>query len=466
MWCERRRWSLYLVGERGLYARFPTHTWPEHALAIVMGRTERPKRLYDVFHSYLHFIDYFEKCNVASFFEVIRGDQPQKPHFDIDVDLWTIKAEDLEGTKPHILGQSAETCHALNKDIADRAAHALLAALVQLIPGLDVPHDVVFCSSPDPVKVSYHLILDHWCCANNIEAAELYRRCMELVPSEFHSPIIDHSVYAPNQLFRLFGCTKAGKRNIKGPDDLLGRHIDDIDLSDEDEGTAFRVRFAAALVGNCGGCRQVPGIETSAGELLRHKREARAAKRGLKTENGEAGPFSPEKLREVADLVSAWGGVRFEIAYEVRDSDRADGRIDLLRLAPTPCELCSRRRGRAVRHEGENPFLTVSDKGGVWFYCRRAVDDGKPIGQHVGTLGIEPYRFEAPAPEPAHESAAEPVAESPINRGENVKSPPRASTLPKLGKSTIVLNKPKPKVVEVRGLGARLPPRNSAAAWT
>lgn len=382
-WALGRRWDWGMVNPGQLYDRFPRHSWPAGAFVVCYNPSEK-ERYYDVFTSYLEFCEFFETLAPEDrvFTEIIQGDRRQRPHFDIDSDIYRPVPKVSESKTYQVLETEA-ACHACNLADAQAALRMVVANLQKHIPGLDLARDLIICSSPDPVKVSYHIIVDHWCCANNDEAGELYRRCVADLPEPLRI-LVDHSVYKPNQQFRLLGSQKPGKGNFKSYDETLyGPHEDEVPLEGADPAFAFRVRFSQALIGFCEGCRPIPGLSDAVVRAKEAKAKKAAARREAR--GGVDFTLSHEQIAEVRDLLTAWMGLPFELVYDIRDAN--EGKISLTRLAPSACAVCTQQRGRKVSHEHENPFVCIDELGNVRFYCARAKDaDGRFMSSLVGRL--------------------------------------------------------------------------------
>lgn len=399
-WWMGRKWCRNLVDVGGLYERFPINTWPDDAVAICYNRSAK-SYMYDLFLSYLTFDEFQSAIPVEErhFFEVIVGRKSQKPHFDVDVHIYAeFGTVDKKGNPVSKLMTdergnplTASDARERNKSITKKIIPIIIEAFKSLIPEIDVERDVLVYASAHPIKSSYHIIIDHWCHANNHEAALFYRKVVEYVLesglSELEKSnireIIDPSVYNPNQVFRMLGSAKPGKENYKLEDSDFFEHKYDLPLEYANPSLAFRVRLAASLVGNTTGCRHIEGMETDETREKMRKQTERAARRG----HGEL-EIQPERVQRVFDFLDKWMNVPAKTVYEVRDID--GDRINLTRLAPFECKVCSKARARRVVHEHENPCVVVNPKTDeVFFMCRRARDsEGRYVSEKVGDLKV------------------------------------------------------------------------------
>lgn len=133
-------------------------------------------RTIDEFKQWSDALDFKNK----SCFETILGEQPQKPHFDID-----IKGPDV---KQHE---------------GDQLVKELKEAVMNVFPEIKESDFMVFTSHRTG-KLSYHVIVNNWYHKNNKQAEQLYRRVMNDIKNPLKS-CIDKAVYHSLQEFRLLG---------------------------------------------------------------------------------------------------------------------------------------------------------------------------------------------------------------------------------------------------------------------
>lgn len=83
---------------------------------------------------------------------------------------------------------------------------------------LNLEKDVLIYTSHDVDKVSYHIVLDHWCHHDHVEAKaffdQVYNYCQGELKGKYVD-CIDSSVYKPNQNFRILGSQKCLSNRVK-----------------------------------------------------------------------------------------------------------------------------------------------------------------------------------------------------------------------------------------------------------
>lgn len=132
-----------------------------------------------------------------NFYEVILGQEPQKPHFDLDID-----ADD---------GVNHEL---ILSDFLKVLRACLCAPYADLS---DLSNDILVCSSHGTNKWSYHVILPKYYHSNCHEALYICNKIKTILTNN-KSPAakyLDTSVYKSVQQFRLLYCTKLDKNRFK-----------------------------------------------------------------------------------------------------------------------------------------------------------------------------------------------------------------------------------------------------------
>jgi len=149
-------------------------------------------RYFTVFNTVESLYDFINRVddNQRCFFEIIRGDQQQKPHFDIDL-------------KGHSLSYGLQ----LLEDMAD----AIVAETINVLRD-DI---VVYTSNDDDVTVkqSYHVIIKNRYHDNHNEARMFYNKIVDRLPQ--YKDYIDCMVYSSTQQFRLLGSKKYNTNRTK-----------------------------------------------------------------------------------------------------------------------------------------------------------------------------------------------------------------------------------------------------------
>jgi hypothetical protein len=265
------------------------------------------------------------------FYEIIQGDKLQKPHFDIDVEGDLSRADVLRDN--------------------------VIEAIMSILPDISLENDILVFSSHGETKRSYHIVVDNWYHANNLEAKELYNRVAAKIAN--HEGL-DHSVYSSVQQFRLLGSTKHDKERFKIIENVFtykGRQIvNNIEKSTEDEDYEY---FKRSLITNCGYCRPLPQLIT----FNKHVMEASA-------------DITLDMLNDCMQLLRYHYGYDLYTFREIKD-----GIICLKRSRPSYCDMCDRI------HEKDHPFLTLSSNGSLYLYCRRNILNRR---QFLGFIDIIP----------------------------------------------------------------------------
>lgn len=314
------------------------------------GKTERK---FTLFPSHVDLYNHIMKIPVEkrSFFEIIQGNKPHKPHFDIDFDISECGLLNIEETMSNIID-----------------------AIVDTIQGngvvLDLTKDVLIYTSSRPEKASYHIIINGWMHNDNKDAKNLAKQIRSKFPPEI-ADYIDKSVYSTKQQFRLLHCTKLRTKNTKIPIPLWKTSKYTITYpnipSKHDE-------FLASLVGVTIGCNYIPPffdpdgsitvgvdgivtqVENTTGPQIEYKIELK--KKDIDKCLTELYKKTEDIMGCAKNSTSIWN------VFSVRSIE--GGFISLTKKRPYYCPICARQ------HENENPYMTVNSKGLVKYYCRRS----------------------------------------------------------------------------------------------
>jgi len=332
---------------------------------LVCAITRNDTHIFTLFPSYVSFAKFHQKIREEKrcFFEIILGDHPQKPHFDIEV----------EATK---LNLSPEDLDRLSNDLINKFLEVMIPLFEKLYRvKLNLETDLLIFTSHGPKKKSYHVIIDNYCHSNNKEAKAFYQEVITRMPEELRS-FIDGSVYSKKQQFRIVGSQKKGSGRIKtllSPWFYQGKEIK-YRYREEPSNPGHRLvlTLEASLVSFISNCR-----------LLTNLLEESETKIGSKWE-WEKDDLHPETVKMALDLLSEKEDIpetSSNFPYEVRDV--MGGLILLKRKYPSHCQVCHRI------HEHENPYMLVltddNEVRHVYFDCRRA--EGKRL--YLGTLREE-----------------------------------------------------------------------------
>ena len=360
-------------------------------LKLFLNKDGEPIRIYALFDSYLEYFSYMQKFpqEERAFYEIIFGEIPQKPHFDIDIDADKLDPKDD-------LDYVANT-------LVEYLITACIDVLKHTLTPLNIEKDVLIYSSNSDTKRSYHVVLNNKCHDGHKEAKAFYdaiitkikeyvgphinfsslhsqnffddeishsRNIEEIVtPSERvmdqkispkYIEFIDRSVYSPRQQFRIVGCQKYGSDRVKifhEYFDYLGKHYNH-KFSEDVTNPAMKslTIIYESLVSFISGCTYIVSmIPEKKLEYTQQRKEKTTINidsilvnqcMALLKQKMENSPFSVIGINEHMIL--------------------------LKRHAPSFCPICSKT------HENENPFLyIISNK--LYWDCRRCSNDVKKL---------------------------------------------------------------------------------------
>ena len=149
------------------------------------------------------------KLEDRNYYEVIRGDKPQKIRFDIDASIKKDE-KDMKGLTPLLID-----------DIKSMFLNILKEAiihtfLIQYQIEFD-KKDICIDDSSTKTKVSFHVMIQKYHVINAKENKLFYDQVIENIRRDDFKSIIDKAIYSNFQCFRLRGCCKMKKNNIKKP---------------------------------------------------------------------------------------------------------------------------------------------------------------------------------------------------------------------------------------------------------
>lgn len=322
----------------------------------------KEERMFTVFDSFFDFANYIRPITDPHrcFYEIIIGDFPQKPHFDIE-----LSRKDHEDIFDTINPESV-------KD-------EVIAALLEVLEGkgvkLDLTRDVLLYSSHGRDKISFHIVVDNYCHCNNVEAKQLYQKVVAKLPAHLTAlrpAVLDHAVYSKKQQFRMLGSQKfgSGRKKVFHKDwtfrgqPVSYRYVE----SPENPQHEYLMQLESSLVSNTGMCLMLPTFFEEG---------------DTRPDNYEYKEISPETATRAIQLLADYAGMTPDdkrFPYQLLDIKGSI--IVLKRLRPSMCRICSRV------HENENPFLFVIEET-VYFHCRRAPGNKK---LYVGKIGEGPVK--------------------------------------------------------------------------
>jgi len=154
-------------------------------------------RVYTAFKSASGFYEFMRNTEPEKrcFFEIILGSKNQKPHFDVDINVSTLKE-----------GVSLDA-------FADDLIKTLTSTISDNLQKTGTPKINVYTSHSKD-KRSYHIVVENYYHRSNKEASAYYRQIVDKLPEHMRQ-YVDLSVYGPSQQFRLLGSSKFGNNRVK-----------------------------------------------------------------------------------------------------------------------------------------------------------------------------------------------------------------------------------------------------------
>lgn len=291
------------------------------------------------------------------FFEIIRGEANQKPHFDIEIEQDKV-GKDVDIAK-------------MANDLIDNFIEVLIPTFEDTYQvKLDPETDIMIFTSHGQHKKSFHVIIDNYCHPSNSEAKALYDLVIAKINPDY-VPFIDHAVYSKKQQFRLVGSQKRGSGRVKK---LLerwvyqGKQIEyKLREKPNNQGHLLILLFEASIISYTKNCRYLKSILPPIIE------ESKKWER-----NREEGDIHPETAQAALRLVASKIGITTDdprFPYEIRDI--TENLILLKRIKPSYCFKCiDQTTGQPRLHEKENPFLAIvtneeTNARYVYLDCRR-----------------------------------------------------------------------------------------------
>lgn len=323
-------------------------------------------RSYAAFESVLDFIGYIRKIprDRWHFFEVIRGSQPQKLYFDIDISQERFEKLGVIKKDMKIESQQKEMdtfCRKLISDLVKGIVKAYHNRKYQL----NLIKNILLFTSHSMVKRSFHLIVTGFAVSNNDENKILANEATEDLSQE-QKECVD-TLYSKIQQLRLYQSQKAGSGRPKVLldkwyyyDNLIERPRTDLSKlssvnSELRQAAEFTMLFQQSCVTYIGGCVVIPILFEKVQDIIRSTED-------------DLEDLDP---KVVASLSKRIKGNLFKV-YKI---DRVIGSLVLLkRILRAHCSLCDRI------HESENAFLRVNKHGKIYFYCRRNNQGTKLMG--------------------------------------------------------------------------------------
>ena len=322
------------------------------------------QHLYAVFDSYIEFYNYYNQFALKDccFYEVVQF--YQKPHFDVDMDSLTY-IEHYSFDKPYHYDEFCQVGTLLIETV-------IKACMILMRPNiLILEKDILMYTSHGKSKgrdkLSYHIIINHWCHLDEIEAGAFFEKVAHLTACLLNGRYVewlDDSVYKSRQNFRLVGSHKYDT----APAELLNRTkkfesefmYEGRIIKHEPDVFSIAVKlsdFSKSLITFTSGC-----------QLLQSFKE-------YKNYVHYEYYITDQDLEEIKTLLHK----EFKDQFMIRDVK--SHKVFLKKKNPYYCSICQRV------HLHENPVITVFH-GTVKFDCRRNEDKRKLLLGYLSVKGI------------------------------------------------------------------------------
>ena len=321
-------------------------------------RTKKGKlhHLYALFDSYLDFYLYMQKFPIEdrNFFEVILGDLPQKPHFDIDIDKEKVNDENIE-------------------HIGDILYQTVIKYSIEILEELSVKTNIetdilVYISHGVGIR-SYHIVINNRCHDGNEEAKAFYEAVINKISNTENAKyvkLIDRAVYSKKQQFRIMGCQKYGSNRPKrflekfkyNDIEYTHKYIEEF-KNDDMKKLAILYESLVSFVSGCSYIQSLvkPKIYNNYNTSINLNEITINRCMKMLREKMDYCPFSISLIDEDKNI------------------------IYLKREAPSHCPICQKREP----HESRDPLIYIS-KGKVYWNCLRH-EDGIP-NLYLGDLSM------------------------------------------------------------------------------
>lgn len=307
-------------------------------------RTKKGKlhHLFALFDSYLDFYLYMQKFPIEdrNFFEVILGNLPQKPHFDIDIDKEKINDDENIECIGDILNQAV--------------IKYSIETLEELSVKTNIETDILIYISHGIDIRSYHIVINNRCHDGNEEAKAFYDAVINKISNTEHAKyvkLIDRAVYSKKQQFRIMGCQKYGSNRPKrflekfkyNDIEYTHKYIEEF-KNDDMKKLAILYESLVSFVSGCSYIQSLVKPKIYNNYSTNAYLDEITINRCMKM------------LREKMDYCP----------FSISLIDEEKNIIYLKREAPSHCPICQKRKP----HESRDPLIYIS-KGKVYWNCLR-----------------------------------------------------------------------------------------------
>lgn len=170
---------------------------------------------YRVYENFTAFLIHFEKIREEerTLHETIFGNAPQKLKFDIDANFADLELQMSNPAKPE---QVTFAKIVFEEQVLEHVKTAIQDVFKRQYD-IDLPISaLIVCESEGPgmTKFSNHIIIDGYCVANNMQAAEFFRLVRREL-SDYAARFLDSQTNKSLQNFRITNCHKTGSERVK-----------------------------------------------------------------------------------------------------------------------------------------------------------------------------------------------------------------------------------------------------------
>ena len=318
------RWFPFLVKENNsLMARERLN----NKSCIICSETEQRK--FTTFRSCIEFYEYANDIGYENncFYEVVRGNLPQKPYFDIDMLL-----DDDSPDTPNPLTKEEKIT------ISKKIIPLLIRTITQAYPQIS-EDDIFVFNSHGEHKRSFHVVIDRWCFPSFKQNKSFYNQIVSFFPKTWIR-FVDFAVYKSIQQFRTFYSHKWNTTRVKIIDPQSKWKIKTGSIIPTDNQVKL-ITFISTLISNTDSCSFLPFIMED--EIEFSSKE-----------------MSDVDMNALKNIIST-----MEDAKCFAFGERKDSFFCLKRLCGSYCSSCDRM------HDNEHPFVYVAMNNDVYFNCRR-----------------------------------------------------------------------------------------------
>lgn len=353
---HNRKWYPLLVQSDSVYGEQllkdnPLNTL-QNKLIVCLTKIcdDKNVRSFAVFGSHVEYYYAIKKIPVEErcFFEVIPGEFPQKPHFDIEIDEDNPKFNDIANNQYK------------REEIKSQIITAIIKILQQYNISIDINKDILVFSSSNDSKLSYHIVVDNYAHINNLEAKAFYKLVKSNISEEYQS-FIDKAVYSKLQQFRIVGSQKHKSGRMKKL--LETWDYDGIPVKyeypepPENEHHKYMMELGCSLVANAAYCSILPRFYE-----------------GDANRQYEQYDLSDDQVQRVLMMFENYIGFSRrskDFPFYIRKIENST--ITFTRKRPSYCKLCKRI------HEHDNPYVFVKESN-VFYACPRSISEFVNIG--------------------------------------------------------------------------------------